>query len=163
MLSRYDPFASWPPYRTAGSSSGSTGSGSGSGMSSEERLAAAAPAQRQAMLSTAISSASTWQQLWGIVERYGQFLSANNVTHTLTQLERVVQGQQYLPEEAAQVGGANRKQAARHALRFLPLLSCSFHKLSVRCVPALVTHHLLSHPALLCPVFCHVLCPVLAD
>jgi hypothetical protein len=74
-------------------------------MSSEDRLAAAAPAQRQAMLSTAISGASTWQQLWAIVERYGRFLSANNVAHALTRLESVVQGQQYLPAEAAQVGG----------------------------------------------------------
>jgi hypothetical protein len=72
-------------------------------MTGEQRLTAATPAQRQAMLSNAISGVTDWQQLWSIVERYGRYLSANNVTHALTRLEQVVQGQQFVPAEAAQV------------------------------------------------------------
>jgi len=72
-------------------------------MSGEQRLSAASPAQRQAMLSSAISAVSDWPQLWSIVERYGRYLTANNVTHALTKLEQLVQGQQYRPAEASQV------------------------------------------------------------
>lgn len=109
MFSRYDPFGIWPPYRTSssGSSTGSNGGWGGSSGSSrisgEQRLSAATLAQRQAMLSTAISGVSDWQQLWSIVERYGRYLTANNVTHALTKLEQVVRGQQYTPAEAEQV------------------------------------------------------------
>ena len=77
-------------------------------MSGEQRLAAASPAQRQALLSNAISGVVDWRQLWSIVERYGRYLSANNITHALTQLEGVLRGQQYTPAEAAQVGGWGR-------------------------------------------------------
>lgn len=56
------------------------------------------------MLSSAISAVTDWPQLWSIVERYGRYLTANNVTHALTKLEQLVQGQQYRPAEASQVG-----------------------------------------------------------
>jgi hypothetical protein len=122
MFSRYDPFGLWPPYRT--NSSGSTTGGNGgwggssgsSRISGEQRLSAATPAQRQAMLSAAISGVADWQQLWSVVERYGRYLTANNVTHALTKLEQVVQDQRYMPAEAAQVRAAPSSCTAREAL-----------------------------------------------
>lgn len=104
MFSPYGPFgSSSPPPRYDGGSIG--GSSSSSQQSAEQRLAAAGPASRQAMLSNAISSLDDWQQLLGLVQRYGRYMTANNVTHALTRLDEMLgQGQRLRPDEAAQVG-----------------------------------------------------------
>lgn len=101
MFSQFDPFISWPQLNRI-HRGGSSFPGSAQ-LSGEQRLAAASTAQQQAMLSTAISGVTDWQQLFSIVMRYGDFMTANNVSHALTKLEQVVRGRSYTPAVAAQV------------------------------------------------------------
>lgn len=68
-----------------------------------DRVSAAPPAARQALLSNAITSSRDWRQLDALVDRYGRYLTANNVSHILTRLEQVLAGRQLSGPETLQV------------------------------------------------------------
>jgi hypothetical protein len=74
------------------------------GSQNQNRIAAAPPQARQALLSSAISSCRDWRQLGSLVEAYGPYLSPNNISHCLTRLEQVLAAQQLTAGEAEQVG-----------------------------------------------------------
>lgn len=73
-----------------------------------DSTAASHPAARNVLLSSAIASCSSWQQLAEIVERCSQHLTVNHISHILTRIEQLLSGQQISPADAAQVspGGA---------------------------------------------------------
>jgi hypothetical protein len=73
------------------------------GVPNLNRVAAAPPQARQALLSSAISSCRDWRQLGSLVEAYGPYLSPNNISHCLTRLEQVLAAQQLTAGEAEQV------------------------------------------------------------
>eukprot|EP00775_Hariotina_reticulata_P006967 gene6967-7181_t len=55
------------------------------------------------MLSSAIASCSTWQQLANIVETCSHHLSVNHISHILTRIEQVLPEQQMSPADVTQV------------------------------------------------------------
>lgn len=85
---------------------GPSRSGPGSYGSNFDRVLTAPPAARQALLSNAITGARDWRQLTALVDRFGGYLTANNISHILTRLEQLLAGRQLPRSEAVKVSAA---------------------------------------------------------